>query len=599
MNSCGCDEIPKIFHIFVRLQHCEEYDNMMHNRHIIRIGTILLAAVGLSSCFKVNGDYDLDNGLDTEMRFGGEMALPLGNSAPLTLGEIVDVDKSDFIRVNDNGDYSAWFAKTYSWNLDVPKFDIDPGTSGIWGDSGVIKIPTWLFEMTEAFPFAINNEIFIEQTDAPEEILELDEATGEMMVTVELQYEQNPEVFSAIHFSPGLRVTFPDYITLKNSLDYRFKVVEHNVMETTDEMMMSNGSLMRANCTIGHIDFTAMPEGQGLVEVGHIIIDDIIRVEGKARFAKIYQTDNTAESLNLNVKSEIKCASMRVNDAVGRVHISRKADFAPLPIIFDNKSKLKGSVLNFSDPRVWIGVTNNFPLGALISGDLSAYAGLERTAKISFNEESGNIISVPGEQSSLFRFAGHGPGGDDCINIIDPEFSKLFTRLPDVLTVDNFFIESTTEKTHFKPRDRYTIDLDCALEVPLAFEDGMKVTWNVDFKDPISLGGARFTSADIDATVESTLPFEVEIGTTLDPEQNAGRTIETSCLLAPGTMEKPSESPISIKIRFDEPTGSITGISLDLKLRCSDPAFAGINLNEKHGIRIKDAHLEIHDGIIL
>ncbi|MDD4361721.1 MAG: hypothetical protein PHF48_04710, partial [Bacteroidales bacterium] len=80
----------------------------------------LLMLVSVSSC--IDTRYDMNKGISTKIAFGGDsLAIPLGSTDTIRVGDLLNTDSIDLISVGEDGGYGINMSDSIS--VEVPSID--------------------------------------------------------------------------------------------------------------------------------------------------------------------------------------------------------------------------------------------------------------------------------------------------------------------------------------------------------------------------------------------------------------------------------------------------------------------------------------------
>ena len=555
------------------------------------------------SCMQVNEDYDLSKGIDKTINVGGDIGIAVGSTKFLTLGSLISAEDMGLM-TDSEGNYVISYSKNLNWNMAIPEFQCNVNTDQAAMMSSGITIPGSITEAIPPVNLSITHNFQTKQDNVDERLTSLTEIKCQMEISMNICLEQDPVVISSATILAGTRYILPECLHASSVSESCIEITDGNVLTfKSDFVIPSKGLDSPLMVSIDRIDFTKLPEGQGLVTPGHILIDVPWQIEGNIQFAKESSVTEIITA-SIGVKSELKSVNFTVFEATGSIDGIEDLSFDPIDINFGGEIvSIDDANFDFADPRVGIVATSNFPAGAEANLKICASAnGNETNVAIGSKYGTTPLVFLPSEGGSKYWIStgtSH-PEGYTAIQVSN--LNKLFTPFPDKLEVKEASFQPATDLITVTLGKTYGIDFDVTMEMPLAFGSELYIPAEVALDELVDLGDISFSHADITAEILNTIPLGLEITGTLENSEGkvqSGVDLNLDCKVAPGKVGSPATSQFKLEIKSNSPIKSIDGIKLKIALKCSDPAYAGICLNEAQGIKLDKIKLHIYDGVTI
>lgn len=555
------------------------------------------------SCMQVNADYDLSRGIDKTFNVGGDISIPVGSTKLLTFGDILPAEDMG-LTVDEKGNYSISYSDNLGWSLTVPKFDFTVDTDGTGEMSADIKLPSFSFTTLPPIPFSITNRLKLKQDNLTEDITDVKEINGDIELIISLNLDQNPLIFSHTTLKAGTKYLLPECAHVKN--------VESDILEMTDShtltfkkdmVIPANGINYTVALYIDSIDFTKLPEGQGITSPGHIFIDLPVILSGNVVFSKDDQMADFNET-TLCFINKIEQANVDIKEVTATVNIGEDLKFDPIEVNLGNDIvDLKNSKFDFADPRIDIKAKNSFPVDAEANMKIVTSVEGETVSTLALGAKNGSTaIRFPACGNVNYWISAGSACPTDYTAIKADNIGRLFIPFPDRIDVEEMSLKPLNNTITLAPGTEYSIDFDVTLTMPLSFGPELYIPAEVALDEMVELGTVSFSHADITADIYNTIPLGLVIsGDFQDSEGNVQKDVDLNinCQVAPGSVEKPTVSPFKLEIKSASLIKSIKGLKLKVALNCSDPSYAGISLNESQGIKLDNVKLHVYDGITI
>ncbi len=568
-------------------------------------GLLVLSLLGTTAC--VDDAYDLSKDVDMTITVGGEnLSIPGSNTDLITLEKIFDLAPESDVKADANGDYALTMkgegsessVNVENVTIEGSEIETDPSTT----DLNFQYVPDQ--EKAEA-NVDDHTSFNVNKTDVTEDVVELHYANVTSMSSLDLSFDGSAR---QLHLAEGFTVTFPEYMTIRCDGDSRFQA-EGNTITFAEDVTIARGSRLSIPVSVTAIDFNQMPEGEGLVERGHLIIRGDIPVAGRA-----YLRDDdflTHQDVQLNLHTEINIDDIELTEVTAVVDPQIDITIDPVTVnelpdfLQDNEVEI-----DMTDPKIFLYVTNESPVAVNFTADMMPYKEGQQLSTIILGDKPNGTepIIIPANVTDyaicLHRLEdAAGIEADDIITV--PNLNDLVAKIPDEIRTEN--IEATANKqtpiTLELGRD-YNVKTDYNVVAPLQFNDQTRIIyndqmddWNSDMKDI----DARH--AEISLTATNTIPLGMTMtADAIDPDGNVLSNITATVEggISAGKPGAPTTSTLTIRLesKADGALKNMDGIAY--RVEASVPTeVEGITLNENQSLKLDDVVITIKGGVTL
>ena len=516
-------------------------------------GLLVLSLLGTTAC--VDDAYDLSKDVDMTITVGGEnLSIPGSNTDLITLEKIFDLAPESDVKADANGDYALTMkgegsessVNVENVTIEGSEIETDPSTT----DLNFQYVPDQEKAEANVDDYTSFN---VNKTDVTEDVVELHYANVTSMSSLDLSFDGSAR---QLHLAEGFTVTFPEYMTIRCDGDSRFQA-EGNTITFAEDVTIARGSRLSIPVSVTAIDFNQMPEGEGLVERGHLIIRGDIPVAGRA-----YLRDDdflTHQDVQLNLHTEINIDDIELTEVTAVVDPQIDITIDPVTVnelpdfLQDNEVEI-----DMTDPKIFLYVTNESPVAVNFTADMMPYKEGQQLSTIILGDKPNGTepIIIPANVTDyaicLHRLEdAAGIEADDIITV--PNLNDLVAKIPDEIRTEN--IEATANKqtpiTLELGRD-YNVKTDYNVVAPLQFNDQTRIIyndqmddWNSDMKDI----DARH--AEISLTATNTIPLGMTMtADAIDPDGNVLSNITATVEggISAGKPGAPTTSTLTIRL---------------------------------------------------
>lgn len=500
--------------------------------------TASLSVFGASSC--VNQEYDLNKGIDMGMTVDGNISAPLGSTEKIMIGDFLEIDGSDGLVEDTEGNLSLSFAgDAISETIDVPAIDLKAGdfldnqsfsippidmrqrveeAAGDFGEyAGMIEDfpldgigPLVIDDLLEDGTSSIGFSLDIDAEEIAAAVSEIGTIRLDAPVGVTL-YLDSPSGTGAVTLRKGLTVTFPDFISVEAS-DTRFSVTDGHVLTLRDDLRASEGSPLEVGVNITEMDLEALKSesggAEGFVEDGgrHFIrVDRQITMSSLVFEVLPLDFGSTLGDLPLEITCGITMDSKEI-ELIGATLVldpdltieDQMMETGGLPEFLTGE----GSRLDIWNPVITLEVDNSSPVAIALSATLTGYDAegvpvTDEPIAIGTPDKPVIIRSLDGGvtcRTTIYISARPvdidevAPMDEYFENIVIADLPDLIAGMPELVEIGDisakpWYDDGNKFTRIFFDRNgtlQYGFDIDYSIDVPLAFGEDLAIEYPYD-----------------------------------------------------------------------------------------------------------------------
>lgn len=569
-----------------------------------------------------DGKYDL-NEVDLTVGIGsGELELPGSSTTDIMLDDVLNLDGSDCVVIDNNGDYMFVLEGA---DVEPVKVRVEPvvvtekvsesiGVSfslpdipGISGQTGTVNLGS------EGISTSGNLHMFEYRDDnAPAELISINNAKVNENFMLKVKFSNDLKRF--VHKLSELCIEFPAYmkINVSSSTGVRkegSKLFFENVSTANDLVISGN---------VSELDFTEKNDKLGKLELKDENGRKVVTLDGSihisAKFTELRLDGSSLNSANLSIGSEVSMDRFVITSVTGR--IDTKIDMTDLgdADITGVPEFLKDDAVRIDlyNPRILITLDGNMDIEGTVSGVLKAYKEGRNEAVVNVSDmriNAGNKTRI-----CICRVEDHAIKAEEYDQVIVvPELSTLIEIIPDKVTFSAEARSDNTKQVEFRLGHDYELKPYYSIKAPLAFAENACIVYtnsindiNDDLQD-IDLSDNA--SIEITADIDNHVPAYLEIsavavdvnGVEIAPEKIK---VDTEGLIAAYDGNESKVSPLKIVAR-QQTKGALKEldkIRFTVKAMAkteSEPAVTGQTLNaRKHYIKATNISVKLIGKVI-
>lgn len=564
------------------------------------VGMCALGLIGLNSCLKVDETYDLDKDFDMTITVGGDLTVPGSSTEKFKLGDLLDLEDNEVIKVVDGSYHLQQNGESRTNNVEVPGVSIDDMNGKFEGvefsqyvngsgSSGEIIIS-----------YAKGIGINIEKNDVTSDIKDITGAVTTCYNTY-LKFTKSGVPFDAV-IDNNYTIEFPSYITVKSE-DNNWIVKDGNklVLNKAEGLEITDNTKVQFQLTYITFDgedakFNYNDDG---MDNSSITLGGSVNLDGN-----ITASVDNLTSGNIKLAVDIFSDRMELNSVTGKVDPEVKIEIDPINI--DGLPDFLAEdnvVLDLTDPRIFITVTNSSPISVDMSAELKSFKNGNMAGEASLEN-----VNIPAERDDyvicLNQKIEDGWNEAEQIMYVKVEgLSDLIKKIPDRIEIQKIETNVKQEEVTIDLNKNYTIVTDYKVDTPLKFGPETNITytetidgWDADLED------MEFSKVEASMTATNAIPLGVNLtGVAIDKngEPLDGVTVDLNVDIDAGSIDNPTTQNIKFTLTTDN--GSIKGldgIKLTVIAKASESSSEE-ELKEDQYMQFDDIKLRLVGGITM
>lgn len=568
----------------------------------IKYGTIAgvcaLGMIGLNSCLKMDEAYDLEKDIDMTVTMGGNLTIPGSSTEKMKLKDLLDMEEDGVVVANEiTGDYSiVQEGEKNSTTVQVPEVTVDM-TGGFEGAEFSFNVPQQP---------GLDENSFVEETF--DEIIKINVSQGD--ITSDIRKLNNAVtncvetylVFSKIGYLADVElmqnfsIEFPDYITVESE-DANWKAEGNKLILTkTDGLEVTATTrvkfqIVKVNFVNTDAVFTPGNDENGVIDLGgEIILNGRIKATARSTQGGDMALRVDVESDLMNIESVVAVVDPKVDIEIKPIELNDMPDF-----LTENEV-----MLDLTDPRVFITLSNPSPLAVELSGTLIARKTDKEDKMVNIP-----VITVP-DNNTEFKICINqikdGLEGD--INYVKVEgLSSIIENIPEEIEMTEVKTQVVQEPVTINLGEEFTVETDYRIDTPLMFGPRTTINyseaidgWDADLED------AEFSCIEASMVVINEIPLGISLtADAIDKEGNklSNVTVDMNANVKSGSMGNPTSQEVVFCVTTsDGNIKGLDGIKLYIKANASENT-SSVALNENQSIQITDLKLSLKGGITM
>ena len=569
------------------------------------VGMCALGLIGLNSCLKVDETYDLDKDFDMTITVGGDLTVPGSSTEKIVLGDLLDLEENSVIRVNNaSGDYFLVQEGDRNFtDVNVPGVDID-----MMGTFKGVKIEDIY---VPPFSSGSNNETKITFDDDIVIDISRDGVTSDIKnitgadtyCEAYLKFTKSGVDFNA-RLEGGYTLEFPDYIELESD-DKDWKV-EGNKMILNKVGGLEIDEYTRIYFQITGVNFKD-ENGNGVNDAkfkyndndnSSITLGGVVKLDGG-----IFVSAEGSTGGYINLEANIRSESMIFRSVTAVV--DPKVDIEIDPIRIDDLPDFLSDnnvVLDLTDPRIYITLTNPSPVSVDVNATLKSYKN-----NISQGTAALENINIPKNCKDYTICVNQNKDGwDDTDNMMFVKvdnMSDLIKNIPDRIELTDVETSVVSEEVTIDLDRNYRIITDYKVDTPLQFgpDTNIEYTETIDGWDA-DLEDMEFDRVEASMNVINEIPLGVRMtAKAIDVDGNVLENVKVDMdvEIKAGAIGAPTEQNVKFTLTTDD--GKIAGLDgIEISVVASvDNSVSDVTLNENQTMQFTEIKLRLVGGITM
>lgn len=589
----------------------------MKKKHL-KLGSCALMAslLTLSSC--VDNDYDLTKDIDLTIQVGGsEFAIPGGETEPIKLSKILDIEEDGVVKIDNEGNYYLLQEGTQSTtDISVAGFQVQSPSINPIKPTLNFYIPP----MTGLPPTDISADLPEEKTNfelkgenLPADITSLSFIDMDMEAVI--HFSIPTDIISKLTLEK-VRLSFPKFISSPK--------LTNGVFSLPKEIIYADGLTVTIpvdgiDCKEDGVTFTKGDEYSQLLMGGTISLDgevsintgDVLGSTGNVSVnltVNITLRDKQSQQSFINIVSVTGIVQPKIDINIDPVTLSGLPDF-----LDDEKVKL--SVRN---PMVFFMAKNNTPVAANVNGTIKSFINKEGGGREAVGDSENNPVrfafKLEKEKEQEFCLSPFDPVKEGVTHVIVTDLPRLIDRIPDIFEFE-VNADATTDETTVELGRTYNITTDYDVNVPFVF--GKNIT-TIVYKDSVDgwyddLKDYEIQQVNATATAFNTIPLGLNLTAKALTVDNQGKAEELKGvaitvivdgkkdgIIKAGKNNTAAESTLVIEIK-ETTSGAVKrldGLAFEIVAASAEDA-EGQQLNENQTLQLKNVRLKVPNGVII
>ena len=529
--------------------------------NLLARATVVALTMGMVASCSIDDTYDIDKEFDMTVGIGADgLALRLGNTEPVYLNDVLDIEDNDLIDTDQNHLY-------YLVKSDNSQFDVTIGNAvgsidGIElnSDQSIVSFadvdnPLGLTSVTinqgEEFNqsgVTAESEFDASIDDIAEEVNSIRRIVPESsLFNLRLEvYSNNPDLRFNVTEISNLKLKFPDYLEVEGTA--ADNVLDINIPGNPNSSVVDLGQVRLIDLLMGDDD---QPLGLPVTDDGQgnrvIDITGMASMSGDFKLTSAQeQTMNEGDEVRVRLVIELASGGeITVASIDGEVNPAINPDMDPIEISDDLPDFLRDEAvtLEMQNPTIKFDVdATQLPVPVEFSGEITSYAENGSVMATASLPQSGKVDINKG-QNSVYYFSQEGspydPTGIDpaaTVYTVD-NLSDLVRKLPDNIQVDcnDGRVNVKQGVLHSIALNRtYSGTINYDVLVPFIFNSGMTIVYtdsiadmNEDLKD--------YQAEGFDVTGEAYNTVPMELVADIEPLDLNGNVL-TGITVTPATI---------------------------------------------------------------
>lgn len=574
----------------------------------LSLSLLLCSALTFSLISCVNEEFDITKIEVDDIKVLEGLSVPLGSSKVIYLNEIFEIDSEGYIKVDEHGNYYAEISDPELMNetISVPEFSFagyDNDNPNDFTIDNPVTIPSLApGYKTPVLPFTdVVYDIEIDQTDIPDMVGGISYADVKSNLIVKFQYNTAALPFNYITVASGTTVTFPEWVVLGEPEGFFNKLSDNELELVQDIKIAPSGSSL--DFPLEGLDFTKLPEGQGIIGKNHLYLDAKAYLKGGVLFES---DDCTAAGTFKPVITtylhmdpmQIEKVQLSKLDLGETAHVTNDIDITTsVPEFLYNEN----FVYDFNNLKLKMELHHNLPFSGKVETMLETIVNDSPCHNFAIEMPFAQSVNTETYVNEEYQFTESGENGT--IKIED--FNSLLNPMPrSIRVVADVDVDSLDDKDGAEngygvviPGTTYDFGCGYAFIAPLSFGSNFRITLDEEIKDlDIAITDVGIAEAVLKFNLISTLPLDVTLAAqAIDAEGNIlpHISVKLEGNIKSGNIEDPAVNPVKIKLSN---TGSLNVDGIKLQMEATAPS-GNIYLNENQYLQLADISLSLPKGI--
>lgn len=564
------------------------------------VGMCALGLIGLNSCLKVDETYDLDKDFDMTITVGGDLTVPGSSTEKIVLSDLLDLEDNSVIKVNNSaGDYYlVQDGETSNTDVKVPGVDIDM-TDGFSKVEQTFNIPGGTgSDNPKDVEFKDNIAVDVNENGITSDIKSISNAETSCRNTY-LVFSKNTNLIKAV-LENGYTIEFPNYITVKSeNADW---TAEGNILKLTKAEGMEISNSTKVKFQIVNVKFdqneAVFTNNENEKDNNSVHFGGNISLDGNVKASAM-----TNAGGNITLSANVEAENMAIESATAVV--DPEVDIKIDPIRIDDIPDFLAEedvILDLTDPRIYITVTNPSPVAVNMDAALKSYKEGNQKGEAYLQD-----VNIPKEcENYVICVNQNKKGWDETDKIMYEkveELSDLIKNIPDRIEITDVETSVVQEEVTIDLNKNYTIVTDYRVDTPLMFGPETKITyteaidgWDADLED------MEFDRVEASMNVINEIPLGVRMtAKAIDVNGNVLENVKVDMdvEIKAGEIGAPTTQNVNFTLTTDD--GKIAGLDgIEISVVASvDNKVSDVTLNENQTMQFTEIKLRLVGGITM
>lgn len=571
-----------------------------------KLSLFALSVILSSSC--VNDKYDLSGNIDKSMTiFENGISFPVGNSDTITMGQLIEIDEDDQIKVDKTtGNYYLYQKQKTENDLSLKiessainvgnteEFVVDVEAENPYHNNPDLpELPEGKFVL----PIIGENgsDLSMNSNEIATEILNIKNiTTTPTKLRIIVKAENLSSYSDKLYFDDDFRINLPADLICQD---------ERIVKEGNKQYLKLGGLHISENTPFYYdLDVYGCYFGESGVDIVDGSIDRQYRInaEGSFYLTSLKKTDEELIKMSVNIATDglymnIVSAELKAAPTIDPVEDKVDFDLSSMPEFLQGDD----IVLNLAHAAIKVDIDGNIPMDVFMSGKFASYKDGSLIEDASFGVTGEQLVLQDNTDNRFLFTSDPAETASGYKTVYVENMNNLFYKLPDQL---DFRVDAKADKDNY-----YTVNLgennDIQIEyeanIPLKFGKDLAINYaetiDIDLEDENSI---ETESIMLKGVLTNSIPMNVSISAV--PVDEYGEEISGVTIDITPSQLTSGDNELSIVAGSDNGGNileSLKGIKLNLSIE--NDGTDDIQLNENQYILLKKVQLRLPEGITI
>lgn len=573
-----------------------------------KLSLFALSVILSSSC--VNDKYDLSGNIDKSMTiFENGISFPVGNSDTITMGQLIEIDDEDQIKVDKTTGNYYLYQKQKTENdlsLKIESSAINLGSAEEFAIDIEAENPYYNNPDLQELPGGKlilpiigenGSDINMDSNEIAAEILNIRNIqTNPTKLRIAVNAENLGNYSDKLYFADDFKVNIPYDLICKDE-----RVVKDK--EKNKQYLKLGGLYISADTPFYYdLDVYGCYFGEDGADIVDGAIDRQYRINAEGSFyvTSLKKTETEMIDMTVNVTTDglymnIVSAELKADPTIDPVEDKVDFDLSSMPEFLQGDD----IVLNLAHAAIKVDIDGNIPMDVFMSGKFASYKDGSLIEDASFGVTGEQLVLQDNTDNRFLFTSDPAETASGYKTVYVENMNNLFYKLPDQL---DFRVDAKADKDNY-----YTVNLgennDIQIEyeanIPLKFGKDLAINYaetiDIDLEDENSI---ETESIMLKGVLTNSIPMNVSISAV--PVYEYGEEISGVTIDITPSQLTSGDNELSIVAGSDNGGNileSLKGIKLNLSIE--NDGTDDIQLNENQYILLKKVQLRLPEGITI